>query len=397
MLSLSLLLAAGFIAADTLADPAPSPGTAAAAAVIVHHQPALPVVSMRLSVIAADPTGYEGAGHLLQQIAYPELRRRVRSVGGRTSMQRTPDALVYTVTGPVDAFDDLADALRATLETIDTDSRTRALAHRNLRRTRQREWETAGGHMRARLRDALFPGGHSGAGTRESDSQLESAPLSALRAAVYHPERVSIAAVGDVSTALVERAFSDLPVPPTASLTEAPEPTEPEALAAQVTRVWLAVGFPANGVDPAALTLIAGLAQTQLEDRLPEAQRAVEHWWTHEGQALAIIVAVPELRSEEARAVLGTMLADVRERLNEAEVEQAVAATRREMLFAARTPERMAELIGAFADRSGDEGAAQRFHESVGRSTLQTVTAVLEQLADGPAVRLDIPPQEIQR
>src|SRR4051812_32837233 len=36
------------------------------AVVVVHHQPAIPVVALRLSLLADDPEGYAGAGHLLQ-------------------------------------------------------------------------------------------------------------------------------------------------------------------------------------------------------------------------------------------------------------------------------------------------------------------------------------------
>ncbi|MBA2671245.1 MAG: hypothetical protein H0U67_12800, partial [Gemmatimonadetes bacterium] len=66
----------------------------------VHRQPAIPVVAVRLSLVASDPAGYAGAGHLYQHIVHPSLRERAALIGARVLMERSADAVVFTIIGP---------------------------------------------------------------------------------------------------------------------------------------------------------------------------------------------------------------------------------------------------------------------------------------------------------
>src|SRR5688500_18002548 len=113
MLNLAVALALAAAAPDTV--PPPVAPSAAEPAVVVLRQPALPIVALRLSLLADDPPGYAGAGHLMQHLLLPRLEERVARVGGRVQAVRTSDAVIYTVVGPAVELDYLAESLRGAL------------------------------------------------------------------------------------------------------------------------------------------------------------------------------------------------------------------------------------------------------------------------------------------
>jgi predicted Zn-dependent peptidase len=126
-------------------------------------------------------------------------------------------------------------------------------------------------------------------------------------------------------------------------------------------------------------------------------QADVEHWWTHHGQALAVIVAAPPAQSDTARQTVDGAIAAVLDGLTEARVLSAATAIRREMLFYSRTPDRMADVLGQFIDREGDADAAERFYADLDGVDEDEVESVLEGLMEGTPARADIPPQTLQQ
>lgn len=397
MLLLALTLAAGTAAADTAAlTPRPAPA-AVAGLVAVHRQPAIPIVALRLSLLADDPPGYAGAGHLLQHLLLPGLRDQVRRVGGEIQVTRGADAVVFTLVGPAGELDYLAGILRSALRPPPfTESQVLA-AQRELRDERNAEWETAAGHVRALLRARLFPEELSPAGTPAAAERFTPEVVRTLWAQMYRPERVAVVAVGDVQVPQVRDAFSRLPGPPEAGYAEALADTVPASPpeSPEATRGWIGLGYSAADVDPAALTVAARLLRDHLRDRLPAASVEVEQWWTRQGQALAVVVAAPPSGQAAARRAVGASLASLGDALDAARTRDAAAGVRRDMLFYARRPERMADVVGQFIDRAGDAGAAQRFYADVERVDEDAVRAVLAQLADRTPAAVDIPPQKI--
>src|SRR3954449_10819896 len=96
MLTVSLALALAAAPADTSHARAPD-AAQDAPAVTVHRQPALPTVALRLSILADDPPGYAGAGHLFQHLLLPSLHDPAAPVRGPVSVARGSAALVYQV------------------------------------------------------------------------------------------------------------------------------------------------------------------------------------------------------------------------------------------------------------------------------------------------------------
>lgn len=391
---LILAVALALAAADTV-PPAP-PAAAEEPAVVVLRQPALPIVALRMSLLADDPPGYAGAGHLVQHLVLPSLEERVARVGGRVQAVRTSDAVVYTVIGPAAELDYLAQTLRGVLRapTPGTAEMLQSLAA--LGQERSAERETAAQYVRAALRARLFPDDRPAAGTEASLARLNTARLGEVWGAMYRPERVSIVAVGDVEVDGVRRAFRD--VPPAGGGSAAPRADTVRAFAAdtpQATRAWIGRAWAASDEDPATLTVTARLLRNNLRRRMTRSQVDVEHWWTHHGQALALVVATPDSLVATARRTSEGSLTALRDALDETLVRDAAASVRREMLLFARTPERMADVLGAFADRGEGADAAQRFFAAVDAVTEEDVRALLERLLEEDAVLVEVPAQRI--
>ena len=396
MLNLAAALALA-AAPDTVPTPPPAPALAEPA-VVVLRQPALPIVALRLSLLADDPPGYAGAGHLMQHLHLPRLEERVARVGGRVQAVRTSDAVVYTVVGPAGELGYLAEALGAVLRAPNPATAEMLAAMAALGQERGAEREIAPQYVRAALRARLFPQELPAAGTEAALARLNNARLDAVWGAMYRPDRVSIVAVGDVEMEGVRRAFRD--VPAAASGAVAPLADTVRAFAAdtpQATRGWFGRAWNGAGADPAALTVTARLLRNHLRRRMTRSAVDVEHWWTHHGQALALVVATQDSLVPVARRTVEGSLTALRGTLDEALVRDAAASVRREMLFFARTPERMADVLGAFADRGEEAGAAQRFYAAVAEVTEADVRAVLDLLLQQEAAAVEVAPQRLPR
>lgn len=375
----------------------------------VHEQPAIPLVSLRMSLLADDPPGLAGAGHLFQHLHYPRLVAEAANVGAQVRIDRTPDAVVYTVTGPTAEIRFLASILRSALEPPSPLGGAMLTAHRELAEERLAEWETADRHIRAALRSRLFPMDISAAGSDGSARRLSEAPLDEVWARIYHPDRVSILAVGDVHLDDVQQEFQDLP--PAATIEIAREMTDTATLVpmapAEATRGWFGAGYITSDLSPAAVSVATRLLSDALRERLAGSEVLGEHWWTHHGQAVVLMGALPACRQttprcrEEMRIlaqapqVIRALPSAYLSELTEEKVDAAARALRHDMLFYSRTPDRMAEVLGQFIDRGGDAAAAQQFYAALASVDASDVRGVLRQLTDANAVRVEIPPQTL--
>lgn len=397
-----MLALVGILASLAGADSIPAAGLEASRAdppaVVVHRQPSVPLVSLRLSVLANDPPGYAGAGHLIQHLLYPSMQERVSRVGGEVQIQRTADAVVYTATGPAAELDYLADLLISTLRPAPPALDALLRVSRELREERLAEWETAPAHTRSMLRAQLFPADISAAGTDRSGAQFTTGQIPAIWDAMFRPERVSVVAVGDVYLGDVQAAFSDLPEARRGGELRVQRdsvilsPLAP----AEATRAWVGVGYLATDLEPAAVTAATRLLGDLVRERVPSAQVEAEHWWTHHGQAIVLIAAVPGPELAAARRALDTAVGSLSRNLDFLSVLGTATTLRREMLFYARTPQRMAEVIGQFIDRGGDADATERFFTALDRLDDRDVRQVLEALEDQTPARVEIPPQVLQ-
>jgi predicted Zn-dependent peptidase len=391
---LNLLFLAAALADTTATPPA---ARQAAPAVAVHRQPGLPVVALRLSLLADDPRGFAGAGHLIQHLQLPAMEEQAARVGGRVQAIRTSDALVYTVTGPASELGYLAGILRGALRVPQPAQPQLLVALNALSEERDEERETAASYVRAALRQRIFPDELPASGTPSSAARLESAALDALWGELYSPDRVSVVAVGNVGADEVTRAFRDLPGSGEARLTETLADTAPSFASdtPQATRAWAGWAAPAPGNDAAALSVAARLVRNRLRRTMPSSAVEVEHWWTHRGHALAIVAATAGERAATARRTVAGAVAGTAAALDDEAVRDAAAGVRRDLLFYSRTPERMAQVLGAFADRGENADAAQRFFAALDAVTVNSVRAVLEAVGGRDAATVNVAPQRL--
>jgi len=394
MLTLSLALALAAAPHDTARAPAPGQE---GPAITVHRQQAMPVVALRLSILADDPPGYSGAGHLFQHLLQRLLQDQAARVGGHVSLLRGSDAIVYQVVGPASELDYLAGILRSALRVPAPQGPELPAALSTLAEERNAERESAPQYVRAALRARLFPAEIPAAGTADAAARLATAPLDRLWSGIYRPERVQIVAVGDVQIEAVRRAFRALPGAAAADAPEALPDTVPalEADTPQATRGWIGSAWAASEAEPAAVSVTARLLRSSLRRRMTRSQVEVEHWWTHQGQALALVVATPDSLVPAARRTVEGALGTLATSVTDAGVRDAAASVRRDMLFYARAPDRMAELLGEFADRDTGPDAAQRYFAALEAVTAADVRGVLDRLRVGEPAKVYVPPQRL--
>ncbi|CAN5802135.1 hypothetical protein BH23GEM6_BH23GEM6_15760 [soil metagenome] len=397
---LSLLVAA-LVASDSIpTSVVESDLTAQGVALAVHHQPAVPLVALRLSLMASDPAGYAGAGHLYQHIVHATLTERAAKIGARVLIERSADAVVFTVTGSSLELPYMAAMLRDALSPNNVGEVQLLRVSRELAEERLAEWETAERHVRSVLRLRLFPNDISAAGTEPSAARL--ADRNGWRTAwtrMYRPDRVSITAVGDVSLDQVRAAFGTLPPPfetPSAPQFRDTVSTVPLA-PAEATRAWIGVGHLADDVDPTVLSVATRILNDRLRQQLPNAGVTAEHWWTHHGQAVALVASVPGPQLAAAQRTLNASIAAAASAVTAAQVSAASNGIRRDLLFFSRTPDRMAGVIGQFSDRTGNPDEAQIFFDRLSSVTLAEVRAALTSLQGGTTARIEIPPQRLIR
>lgn len=398
MLSTVLLLAT-----MAVADSIPTPvweqeSERQAPAVVVHRQPGVPLVSLRLSILANDPPGYAGAGHLIQHLRYPYLQDQARRVGATAQIERTTDAVVYTITGPNTELSYLAGLLLTTLTAPQVSTAEFLAADRELREERLAEWETAPAHARSTLRAQLFPADISVAGTDRSAARFTPASLANVWSAMYRPELVSVLAIGDVYLDDVQREFASLPPAQRVTLGVQRDSIVLSPLApAEATSAWIGMAYRATDLEPAAVSVVTRMLGDLLRARVPRAQVDAEHWWTHHGQAIAVIASMPAADVAVARRTLGAAVGTLLEDVDFLTVSSTATAIRRDMLFYSRSPDRMAELIGQFVDRDGDPGAAEAFYAALDALDDEDVRDVLERLIERTPARVEIAPQVLQQ
>ena len=393
-LALIVALAAGMI---PLAGEAHGQGQQSEPLVVVHRQPAIPLVSLRLSLLVDDPPGLAGAGHLVQHLHHERLRSRARTVGGQVRMERSSDAIIYTVTGPAAELDYLVGLLKETLTVPQVSTGARLSAERDLMQERLAEWETADAHLRSALRSWLFPADLSAAGTALSAPRLSDASVEEMWERLYRPDRLVLIAVGDVEPSEVRAAFAGLPAPPPPGPLAIGVDTASRAplAAAEATRAWFGAGFRTDDLPPAAVSVAARLLARDMAGAITGADVTSDHWWTHHGQALVLVAALQPGQLNAARARLEGAFARLARTVDDEDVADAAAAIRHDMLFYARTPAQMAEVLGRFVDRGGDADSAARFHAELEALDAEDLREVLLRLAEAPAVHGDIPPQRL--
>ncbi len=367
--------------------------------VVVREQPESRLVALRLAVRVDEPRGMEGAARVVLELARPQLEAAAAALGGRASVDRTATHAVFRLVGPADEFERLAAAiLRAAAGPTGADAGSGALAAARVVAQAQvaAELDTPEPLLRAKLREALFPelGGASGEGADLAGLTAER--LARWWGATATAGRAAVVVAGGVEAGRVVAAFDDWPV-------RAPrgrrartvagrggEQAAPAAasrpLAPQVVTRRIGLGYPATRLEPAALAVAAALLDEEL-GRAGLAGASAEVWWSARWRALVLVAPEPPGRNGSAgegsvRERLERAVAAVAERADGAAVARARRRAVRDILFAARSAEGLAEVLGTMLDRTGEPDAALRLVAALERVDAHDVAGVLRALRD---------------
>lgn len=375
---------------------------------------AVPLVAIRLSIPLTDGV-LPGAARTFAHLAGPELEAAARSVGGTARVQRTPGHVVFSVEGPERSLDVLASALRrAVLEppfTAQALVRARAAAEEEILATLERPDTRA----RALLRRRVYL---DDAGLETDAAGLSRLTLERLRhlwSAQTSPERMRVVLVGPVPEPLVLAAFGRWPAPRMqGSPADSAAAAAPERPAPQVLRPWAGIAFRVDGAEPGALAVAAELVRRRVAASAL-ARGLAEVWWQPQGPALAVLgsaegdapalaaarASAPPLRAGPSGEALGAsdlvlylrrMVAEAAALLKDDQVAAAARSLRWELLYAARTPAGLAELLGAMEDATGAADGAARLVESLGRVSTDAVRALLERMLAATPAFVEVAP-----
>jgi hypothetical protein len=350
------------------------------------------VVSVRLFVPIEETPAEAGAGQLIQIQAQDRMRTLALRIGARAEVHRTPQGLVYEVSGAVADLDFLGWILREGLRPppSETFEDARRRAHADL------DWrlETPQGVLYLRVREALAPDVPSVAGTAGGLARLDPFRVETVWAKTHLRENVRLVVAGRVATELILATVADLglpsagPVPelPAAQDTGSPRPDP------QVNRFWVveARSLP-DGSEAAALVAGRWIAEVLREDG-GDFEVGVELWDIGRGRALIVSgAAFPRSRTAMVGRV-ESALTDAASRLTEDRVRVLSELVRSQILLDARTPWGLTELVGQAWDAGhGPEGLESLLGE-LERLGYPQVSGLLQSLAASPAIREELQP-----
>ncbi|MFO7261295.1 MAG: hypothetical protein DIU52_009060 [bacterium] len=366
--------------------------------VVVREQPESRLVALRLAVRVEEPQGLEGAARVVVELARAQLEAAAAAVGGRASVERTTTHAVFRVVGPADAFERLAAALRlAAAGPAGADVGQSALAAARVVAEAQAaaELDTPEPLVRAKLREALFPELGSVSGRGVDLAGLTAERLARWWSATATASRSAVVVAGGVEAGRAVAAFEGWPVRAgrggragaAAARGEGPpaQAATPRPPAPQVVTRWVALGYPATGEDPAVLAVAAALLAEELgQSGLGGA--SAELWWNAGRRALVLLAPEPPGRNGDGdgsvRQRLERAVAAVAEGVDAAAVARARRRAVRDVLFAARSAEGLAEVLGTMLDRTGEPNAALEFVAALERVGAHDVAHALQALRE---------------
>ncbi len=310
------------------------------------------LISLRLSFPLTETLAEAGGGQILALMAHDRMSTIASRIGARVEVHRTPQAMVYHVSGASSDLDFLVWALSEGLAPPSVTGFD--AARRTVLAEVERRLETPQGVLALRLRQALVPEEAAVGGTPASLERISPGHIAALRVRSHTLEAARLIVVGDVSTAHLLASLTDLQIPIEGPVPQLPPPS-PSGLSLgdpELIRHWLAVAWPIEGQHAADLVL-ARLAADALRERTGDYETGVELWNLEGGRALVISGAAYPRTQSAMRSRIQGILTEIEGRITEPAVMRAAQELRTELLFAGRSSAGLAELVG----QAWDSGA----------------------------------------
>jgi predicted Zn-dependent peptidase len=349
------------------------------------------VVSLRLSFPLDEVGGEAGAGQFLQRQAMARMLPVADRIGARAEVHRTPQGLVYQVSGTIADLDFLGWILRTGVQA--PDAARMEETRRVIQVENDRRMETPQGVLAALLRTDLAPETPSVFGTSGTVGRIDVMQLRAIWERSHRLDRARLVVAGRVTPELALALASELGLPsgvapdyPPGSDPGTPRP-EP-----QVNRHWIAEGYRLQAGEEVA-ALVAG-------QWLAEDVRAAEHdfevgveiWDLGGARALVLTSAAFPRSAGAQRTWLDGAFTDAAARITEADVSRVADAVRNQITMAARTPWGLAELVGQAWDAGNGPEGVETLLASLDSLGAAEVSRLFSTLAAATPVREELSP-----
>jgi predicted Zn-dependent peptidase len=312
-------------------------------------------------------------------------------IGARAEVHRTPQGLVYQVSGTIADLDFLGWILRTGVQAPDAtrmEETRRAIQVENDRRM-----ETPQGVLAARLRADLAPDLPSVFGTNGTIGRIDVVQLRAIWERSHRLDRARLVVAGRVTPELALALASDLGLPegdapdyPPGSDPGSPRP-DPE-----VNRHWIAEGYRLQVTEEVA-GLVAG--QWLAEDVRAaghDFEVGVEIWDLGGTRALVLTSAAFPRSADAQRAWLDRVFEDAAARITGADVSRVAGTVRTQIAMAARTPWGLAELVGQAWDAGNGPEGIETLLTNLETLTVAQVSELFLTLAASTPLREELSP-----
>ena len=332
------------------------------------------VVSLRLSFLMAEEAAEAGAGKLIQVQALERASVLAGRVGARVEVHRTPQALVYQVSGPAADWDFLGWILREAIRSP-SDSELEP-ARRQVRVESDRRMETPEGVLEARIRSRLTPGVPSVHGTPGTLDRMDSGRLRAIWERTHRRENARLVVVGRIPTELVLAFVGDLELPDLPNTVPAPPPegTGVADAAPELIRHWTVDAYPFLRRDEGAALVSARWIAERARAEGADYEIGVEIWEMAGDRALLVTGAAFARSASQLESRLASLFEDAARLITEDDVTRLSHEVRMEVLLSGRTPWGLAELAGQAWDAGeGPEGLESLLTELQGLSYLRVI------------------------
>lgn len=351
------------------------------------------VVTLRLSVPLEESRAEAGAGQFIQRQATDRMEPLARRIGARVEVHRTPQGMVYQVSGALADLDFLGWVLRAGLEppsAEDFDDIRRRIQAENDRRM-----ETPQGVLAARVRSALAPDIPSVYGTTGSLSRIDPVRLRAIWERSHRRDRARLVGAGQVPSELALALAADLGLPDSTSATSVPpgEDTGSPQPNPEVNRNWLVEAFPLSSEDEVAALVAGRWLGEQVRAAGEDLEMGIEIWDIGRGRRALIVTAAAFPRSVQLmRSRIDTLFEDAVARITDEDVARTAGAVRTDIIMGARTPWGLAELVGQAWDAGNDPAGVDALLSDLTALTRSDVVELFETLAASTPVREELRP-----
>jgi len=349
------------------------------------------LAALRLSVALSEGPGEAGAGWILREIAQARLESLARPVGARVSVSRTPWGLAYAVEGAAADFEYLVYLLRDATGEPALDPLPFGNARTRLREEVARQVEIPGGRLVADLRSQVAPGQLPPEGTPATVDRLDAEAVRRVWARSHRADAMTLVMSAPVAPEVALAATRGLGLGPDrvpdgtpAAVPSASRP-RPESL-----QTWYGEAYAVGPAGDPRAAVAAVLVGRHLAQRTGRFDVGVELWDLADRGVLAVTgAAFPAQATAMRRAVAGA-LSGVRDSLDPASLQAAVATVHRDLVARARTQAGLVSIVGRATEASGDPSAAAREAEALEVVDTVALTTFLSELITRGGVRAEV-------